>query len=40
MIYSITATWKGELYPLSIRRNSLEDAIKAAKAILPGCTIN
>jgi len=36
--FKLSATWCGKYYPLTIRRNTLEQAIQTIKDILPGCS--
>lgn len=36
--FQVSAIWCGKYYPLTIRRDTLGQAIETIKAILPGCT--
>lgn len=35
--FQLSATWCGKYYPLTIRRDTLDQAIETIKFILPGC---
>ena len=37
-LFKLSAIWCGIYYPLTIRRETLEQAIETIKIILPGCT--
>lgn len=37
-LFRLSAIWCNRYYPLTIRRETLEQAIETIKYILPGCT--